>query len=452
MKKEGVKVVTIGGGSSYTPELIEGFIKRIGEFPLKEIWLVDIEEGKEKLEIVGNLAKRMVKAAGIDCEVHLTLDRREALKGADFVTTQFRVGLLDARIKDERIPFENGILGQETNGAGGMFKAFRTIPVILDIVKDIKELAPEAWLINFTNPAGMVTEAVLKYGDFDRVIGLCNIPVHTQMDCASLYEKDMSEFKFQFAGLNHFVWYRVWDKDGKELTMELWDKRQNKEELGVKNIVSINYDYDQIKNLGMLPCDYHRYYYLQDEMLEEGLKSYREKGTRGEIVKKVEEELFELYKDTALKEKPKQLEQRGGAYYSDAACELISGIYNDKGIIMAVNTRNRGAMSDLPYDCAVEISSYITSSGANPITFGKYSNAGQRGYIQMMKAMEELTVEAAVTGDYNTALQAFTTNPLIPGTKVARKVLNELLDAHERYLPQFREYFENREKYKVKEK
>ena len=165
-KKDGIKIVTIGGGSSYTPELIEGFIKRIKELPVRVIWLVDIEEGKEKLEIVGNLAKRMVEKAGIDCKVYLTLDRREAIKDADFVTTQFRVGLLDARIKDERIPFENGLLGQETHGAGGMFKAFRTIPVILDIVNDIKELATNAWLINFTNPAGIVTEAVLNYGNF----------------------------------------------------------------------------------------------------------------------------------------------------------------------------------------------------------------------------------------------------------------------------------------------
>ena len=148
MKKDKIKIVTIGGGSSYTPELIEGFIKRKEELPIKEIWLVDIEEGKEKLEIVGELAKRMVKNAGLDWEVHLTLDRREALKDADFVSTQFRVGLLDARVKDERIPLSHGILGQETNGAGGMFKAFRTVPVILDIVEDMKELCPEAWLIN----------------------------------------------------------------------------------------------------------------------------------------------------------------------------------------------------------------------------------------------------------------------------------------------------------------
>ncbi len=164
MKKRRIKIATIGGGSSYTPELIEGFIKRKDELPISELWLVDIEEGREKLEIVGAMAQRMVRVAGLDWKVYLTLDRREALKGADFVSTQFRVGLLDARIKDERIPLSHGIIGQETNGAGGMFKAFRTIPVILDIIDDMRELCPDAWLVNFTNPSGMVTEAAIKYG------------------------------------------------------------------------------------------------------------------------------------------------------------------------------------------------------------------------------------------------------------------------------------------------
>ena len=194
-----IKIVTIGGGSSYTPELIEGFIKRSAELPIREIWLVDIEEGKEKLEIVGNLAKRMVEKAGLDWQIHLTLDREEALKGADFVTTQFRVGFLDARIKDERIPFENGLLGQETNGPGGMLKAFRTIPVILSIVEDMKRLCPDAWLVNFTNPAGMVTEAVLKYGKYEKVVGLCNVPVNHMMSESKLLGKDASELFFDFA-------------------------------------------------------------------------------------------------------------------------------------------------------------------------------------------------------------------------------------------------------------
>ncbi|MDO5110318.1 MAG: 6-phospho-beta-glucosidase, partial [Erysipelotrichaceae bacterium] len=167
-EKKRVKIVTIGGGSSYTPELMEGFIKRYEELPVKEIWLCDVEAGKEKLEIVGAMAQRMWDATPYDVKVHLTLDRREALPGADFVTTQFRVGLLDARIKDERIPLYYGMLGQETNGAGGMFKAFRTIPVILSIIEDMKELCPDAWLINFTNPSGMVTEAAIKWGGWKK--------------------------------------------------------------------------------------------------------------------------------------------------------------------------------------------------------------------------------------------------------------------------------------------
>nr|WP_306766022.1 hypothetical protein [Paenibacillus sp. IHB B 3415] len=180
--------MTIGGGSSYTPELIEGFIKRHHELPVSELWLVDIEAGKEKLEIVGAMAKRMIKAAGIECDIHLTLDRRLALENADFVTTQFRVGLLEARIKDEMIPLKHGMIGQETNGAGGMLKAFRTIPVVLEIVEDMKELCPEAWLINFTNPAGMVTEAVLRYGQWEKVIGLCNVPIMAVKNEAAVIE------------------------------------------------------------------------------------------------------------------------------------------------------------------------------------------------------------------------------------------------------------------------
>ena len=438
-----IKIVTIGGGSSYTPELIEGFIKRKDELPIREIWLVDIEEGKEKLEIVGNLAKRMVKKAGLDWEIHLTLNREEALKGADFVTTQFRVGLLEARIKDERIPFENGILGQETNGAGGMLKAFRTIPVVLSIVEDMKRLCPDAWLVNFTNPAGMVTEAVLKYGKYERVVGLCNVPVNHMMMELKLLDKKPEELLFHFAGLNHFVWHKVYDNKGKELTFEVMEKLMEDSDKGVANVDEMKFEYEQLQHLGTIPCFYHRYYYLQDEMLKKGIDGYKKEGTRGEIVKRVEDELFELYKNPDLEEKPTQLEKRGGAYYSDAACELINAIHNDKRILMVVNTRNNGTIDDLPYDCAIETTSYITAAGPKPLNWGKFPPA-QRGYIQIMKAMEELTIEAAVTGDYNIALEAFITNPLIPGSAIAKKVLNELLDAHEKYLPQFKDYFANR--------
>jgi len=437
MAKKGIKIVTIGGGSSYTPELVEGFIKRYDELPIKELWLVDIEEGKEKLEIVGTMAKRMVEAAGIDCTVHLTLNRREALADADFVTTQFRVGLLDARAKDERIPLSHGVLGQETNGAGGMFKAFRTIPVILDIVKDMKELCPNAWLIDFTNPAGMVTEAVLKYGNWDKVVGLCNIPVGAKKQAAEKSGMAEEDLFFKFAGINHFHWHRVWDKAGKEITDELLDKYyKNGEEALVANIDNAEFIYEQVKNLHMIPCPYHHYYYITGEMLEHQIEDYKKNGTRAEVVQCLEESLFELYKDPNLDHKPAELEKRGGAYYSDAACEIINSIHNDKKTIMVVSTRNNGTISELPYDCAVEVSSIITAHGPEPLNWGAFP-AAQRGYLQMMKSMEELTIEAAVTGCYATALQAFTQNPVVPSGKLAQTILDELLVAHEKHLPQF---------------
>ena len=208
MMEKGLKIVTIGGGSSYTPELMEGFIKRYNELPIKEIWLVDIEQGKEKVNIDAKMSQRMWDAAGYDVKVHVSFDRREALKDADFVTTQFRVGLLEARIKDERIPLSYGMLGQETNGAGGIFKAFRTIPVFLDIVEDMKELCPNAWLINFTNPSGMVTEAVIKYGKWDRCIGLCNVPTIAMMKEPIALNVDPNELIYLIVGLNHFHWHK----------------------------------------------------------------------------------------------------------------------------------------------------------------------------------------------------------------------------------------------------
>ncbi|MEY8353532.1 6-phospho-beta-glucosidase [Lachnospiraceae bacterium 54-53] len=442
-----LKIVTIGGGSSYTPELIEGFIKRKDQLPIREIWLVDIEEGKEKLEIVGNLAKRMVRAAGLNWEIHLTLDRRAALKDADFVSTQFRVGLLDARIKDERIPLSHGILGQETNGAGGMFKAFRTVPVILDIVEDMKELCPHAWLVNFTNPSGMVTEAVMRYGKWDKVVGLCNVPIMCRKIAAGALQEKEEDLFFRFGGLNHFHWHRVWNKAGEEKTGEVIEKAytsvdglrnamQGIRSSGVQNIPNLSFLAEQIRNLGIIPCMYHRYYYITDDMIKEELEAYEKGETRAEMVKRTEAELFELYKDPDLKVKPVQLEKRGGAFYSDAACELIASIFNDKGTHMVVSTRNNGAISDLPDDVVVEVSSIITAHGPVPISWGSFEPSS-RGLLQLMKDMELTTIKAAVTGDYGTALQAFTLNPLVPSGKIALTLLDELLIAHKKHLPQF---------------
>jgi 6-phospho-beta-glucosidase len=438
MSAKGVKIVTIGGGSSYTPELIEGFIKRYDELPVRELWLVDIPEGEEKLNIVGELARRMVKKAGVTIDIHLTLDRRRALEGADFVTTQFRVGGLQARAKDERIPLKYGVIGQETNGPGGLFKGLRTIPVILDIIRDMKELCPDAWLINFTNPAGMVTEAVLRYGDHKKAIGLCNVPIGMRMGVAKLFNVDASRIHIDFAGLNHMVFGLNVYLDGNNIMDQLIDRLTNGDKAGMtmRNIADLGWEPDFLKGLKLLPCPYHRYYFQTSKMLEEELEAAKKVGTRAEVVQKLEEELFELYKDPNLNVKPPQLEKRGGAYYSDAACNLICSIYNDKRDIQTVNTQNNGAIASIPSESAVEVNCIITKEGPKPIAVGDLPVA-VRGLVQQIKSFERVAAEAAVTGDYYTALVAMTINPLVPSDTIAKQILDEMLEAHKEYLPQF---------------
>ncbi|GIM33152.1 MAG: 6-phospho-beta-glucosidase [Paraclostridium dentum] len=433
--KKGLKIVTIGGGSSYTPELVEGFIKRCKELPVKELWLVDIEEGKHKLEIVGNLAKRMVKKAGIDMEIHLTLDRREALKGADFVTTQLRVGLLEARIKDESIPLSHGVIGQETNGAGGLFKALRTVPVVLDIIKDVEELCPNAWIINFTNPTGVITEAVFRYTDFKNYIGLCNVPIGMRNGIAKLFEVENERIQMDFAGLNHMVYGLNVALDGEDVTDEAIDKFVHSK-LTMQNIKAIEFNADFVKNLGLVPCPYHRYYYKTKEMLEEELNEFAKGKARGQVVKELEDQLFELYKDENLDIKPPQLEKRGGAYYSDAACNLISSIYNDKRDIQVVNTINNGAIRNFKDNQAVEVSSVITKNGPKPLSIGYLPDAVD-GLVSQIKSFEMLAAKAAVYGDYNAAYLALCINPLIPSDDLAKTILDEMMEAHKDYLPQF---------------
>jgi len=446
MSKDGLKIVTIGGGSSYTPELIEGYILRKDQLPIDEIVLVDIEDGKEKLETVGEMAKRQIKAAGLDWKVTLTLDRFEALKDADYVTTQFRVGLLDARVKDERIPLSHGVMGQETNGAGGMFKAFRTIPVILDIIEDMKVQCPDAWLVNFTNPAGMVTEAAIKHGGWERTLGLCNVPIGHRKGGSAALDMEEDELFFHFAGINHFHWHKVWDRNGNELTDDIIDAlykpgSQNKGDM--ENIHAARFNYEQIKDLEMLPAGYHRYYYIEDEMLEHSIQEFEAGETRAQVVKETEKRLFDLYKDPELDYKPEELTQRGGTHYSDAACEIIASIQNDKHTEMVVSTKNNGTITDLPYDAAVEVSGVVTSKGFVPYNWGSFENPAARGMLQLMKGMEETVIRAAIEGDYGAALHAFTVNPLVPGGKTAKTLLDQMLYAHQEYLPQFADKIED---------
>jgi len=422
----GCKVVVIGGGSSYTPEIVEGLIRSAQELSLGEVWLVDIPAGQEKLEVVGTLAKRMVGQSGNPFEVKLTVDRREALSGADYVVTQIRVGGMQARIKDERVPLRHGVIGQETTGPGGFAKALRTIPVILDICRDMEELAPEAWLINFTNPSGIVTEAVTRHTS-TKVIGLCNNAINMERWIAREYEVEPEEMFIEFVGCNHLLWVTRVFARGEEVTEGLLAKVEAEGE----------WPPGLIESLGAIPCGYHHYYYSGDEMLAKLQKAEAEgKPTRGEEIIGIEKELFELYRDANLAEKPEALSKRGGALYSEAAVRLMCSIHSDRRDIQCVNTRNCGALSDLPAESVVEVSCVIGCEGPRPLTVGPLGPE-LRGLLQQVKAYEELTIEAGVTGDRKVALQALVANPLVPSARVAKAVLEDLLEEHKEHLPQF---------------
>lgn len=440
-----LKVVTIGGGSSYSPELVEGFIKRYNEFPMTEFWLVDCELGKEKVAIIEAMTKRMFDKAGLNVEVHSTLNRREALKDADFVTTQFRVGGLDAREKDELIPLKYGVIGQETNGPGGMFKALRTIPVIFDIIKDCEELCPNAWIISFTNPSGINAEAVFRHTGWKKFIGLCNIPVGMEKGARQILNiKDTDNFEFRMAGINHMVFPTTIKVNGEDMYPSLLKRvTEGEDTQKLKNIADLEYSNEFILGLGINPCGYFRYYTQKKEMFEHCKKDGDEGKCRAQVVKKVEHDLFEKYKDVNLCEKPKELELRGGAYYSDAACNLITSIYNDKHDIQVVDTLNNGAITNLPKDVVVEVSCEITKDGPKPLPIGDLPWE-VIGLVQSLKAFEVLTTNVALSGDYNDALYAMTLNPLVQDEKTAKAILDEMLEAHKDYLPEFKAYFDSK--------
>lgn len=433
---EGLKIAVIGGGSSYTPELMDGIIKRKGQLPVEEVYLVDIKEGEEKLNIVGNLAKRMVKKAGLDTKIILTLDRREAIKDADYVITQFRVGGLKARARDENIPLRYNVLGQETTGAGGFAKALRTIPVIMDICKDIVELSPNAWLINFTNPAGLIAETVLRYTNV-KAMGLCNVPTNMKNTTAKMFGVEPERIRMDFIGLNHLNWANHIYLDGKDIMSKVIEKNLDDEALNMNNIPNLNWDKNHLINLNMLPSPYLRYFYMTDEMIKNQIKDVEEgKGTRGEQVMKIEEELFEIYEDEQIDIKPPQLEKRGGAYYSEAAISLISAIHNNKGEIHTVNIKNNGAILNLDNDVVIECNAFVDKTGATPLTLGNMP-LEISGLVNQVKAYELLTAEAGITGDYETALMALSTNPLIPSVNIAKKILDDILRENKEYLTQF---------------
>ncbi len=422
---DGWKICVVGAGSTYTPELIEGLIERTDVLPVRELALVDINA--ERLDILRAMADRMFRAAGRDVPVTATEERRRGIDGADFVLNQIRVGGQAARIRDEKMGRRHDVVGQETTGPGGFAKALRTIPVALGIAADIRELAPHAWMINFTNPAGMVTESLLRYGGV-QVMGLCNSPFGMQAEIARALDAKPEQVRIDCVGLNHLSWVRRIFLDGEDITDSVLDGFI----AGLDEQDSI-FDRELIATLRMIPSSYLRYFYHQGRVLE----NQRAGGpTRGEQVWEIEQQLLESYRDPGLCCKPPLLEKRGGAHYSTLAVSLVMAIATDQGAVHIVDCRNNGALEDLPEDVAVEMPAVVDRQGAHSITAGRLPFS-IRGLVQHVKAYEELTIEAAVGGDERAALLALTANPLVPSFDTARDLWRDIKEENAEFLPQF---------------
>jgi 6-phospho-beta-glucosidase len=415
------KICVIGAGSTYTPELIEGFIERSDALLLREMALVDIDA--ERLAILGDMAGRMFRAAGRDVCVTTTGERRRAIDGADFVLNQIRVGGQAARIRDERTGRRHDVIGQETTGPGGFAKAMRTIPVALGIARDVRELASDAWMINFTNPAGMVTESLLRHGNV-KVMGLCNSPYGLQVEAAKRLGVRPDGVRIDYVGLNHLAWVRRVFLDGEDVTSDLL---ASIERAGTK---AFGFDAELIQALGMIPSSYLRYFYHQQGILAEQRSGKR---TRGEEVQEIERKLLEMYRDPELCCKPPLLGRRGGAHYSTLAAALVTAIANDSQELHIVDCRNGGALPDVPEDVAVELPCVIDRQGAHPLIAG-HLPFSIRGLVQHVKAYEELTIEAAISGDERTALLALTANPLVPSFETARALWQDIRAENAAYM------------------
>ncbi|NEU05144.1 6-phospho-beta-glucosidase [Clostridium senegalense] len=433
---KGIKMSIIGAGSSYTPELIEGIINNIDELPITEIVLIDIETGRKKLDIIFNLTKRMLKKSNISIKVWTTCNRKDGIKNSDFIISQIRVGGLRAREKDELISLKNNLIGQETTGAGGFANALRTIPIMLDICKDIEQVAPNSWLINFTNPAGIITEAIMQYTKV-KVIGLCNVPYNMKINISKILEVENERLNIDFVGLNHLVFGKKVYLDNEDITKKVVEILCSGKSINISNIPDLKWDESFLRAMGMVPCPYHKYFYMKDRMLEEELSNFKKnKSTRAIQVMEIENKLFDIYMMENTKEKPKELEYRGGAYYSTVAISLINAIYNDKNEIHTVNVKNNGAIKELPKDSVIEVNSIINKDGAIPLDVGELDEK-IKGLIISIKDYERFTIKAAVEKDYYCALLALINNPLVGSIEKSKAVLEDIFLENKKYLQGF---------------
>ncbi|MFD8526971.1 6-phospho-beta-glucosidase [Streptosporangium canum] len=414
-----MKLAVVGGGSTYTPELMDGFARLRDELPLTEIALVDPDASR--LELVAGVSRRMLARAGHRAKVVATGDIRQGVEGAQAVLFQLRVGGQAARGVDETFPLACGCIGQETTGAGGLAKALRTVPVVLDLAAKVREHAPEAWIVDFTNPVGIVTRALLDSGH--RAIGLCNVAIGFQRRFAGYLGLAPEQLQLGHVGLNHLTWERAVHVDGENVLPKLIAEH------GQAIADDLHLPLELIKRLQVVPSYYLRYFYAHDLVVEE----QKTRPSRAAEVAALEEQLLKLYADPRLDTKPEQLAKRGGAFYSEAAVALIASLLGDRGDVQVVNTRNNGTLPFLADDAVIEVPSKITKTGAVPLPVEPVEPL-YAGLIAGVSAYEELALQAALYGGADRVRNALLAHPLVGQEATAAELTTLLLAKNGRYL------------------
>lgn len=418
---EKLKIVIVGAGSSYTPELIDGLSNHRDTLPVGEIVLEDINE--KRLDIMEGFVKRYIKELNYDVKITSTNDRKVAFTDADFISVQIRVGGNEARIHDEKIPLKYGLIGQETTGAGGMFNAFRTIPVMIEIAKDVEKYCPDAWVVNYSNPTGLVTEAINKVTNV-KMAGLCAGGMRPRWWAAEALDIPEEKIFYDYLGLNHMNFTYNMTVDGRQISDDEFTKI-------AKHCTVVSQDW--IHSMKLIPSGYTQYYFHTQQRIKE-LKAQEK--TRGESILELEKQIFREYADVNNSRKPKTLAKRGGGGYSAVAIGIMDAIYNDSGKWMVVNVANNGTVPFLSREAVIETACYVSKNGIQPITIPNFPEE-VIGLISAVKTYETLAVEAAISGDKNKALQALMAHPLVGDYDIAKPLLDEMLEAHKMYLPQF---------------
>ncbi|MEV4616136.1 6-phospho-beta-glucosidase [Kitasatospora sp. NPDC049258] len=415
-----MKIVVVGGGSTYTPELADGFARLRDQLPLDELVLVDPEPGR--LDLVGPLSARILARQGHPGKVSWTTDLDGALDGASAVLLQLRIGGQAARHSDETFPLECGCVGQETTGAGGLAKALRTVPVVLEIAERVRRASPDAWIVDFTNPVGIVTRALLDAGH--KAVGLCNVAKGFQHTFGEWLGVDPEKVELDHVGLNHLTWERGVRVDGVDVLPRLL--AEHADSMAARCLLPP----ELLHRLGVIPSYYLRYYYGHDAVVAD----QRARPSRAQEVAALEQQLLELYADPALDAKPTLLGERGGAFYSEAAVALVGGLLRDTGEIQVANVRNGTTLPFLPPDAVIEVPARIGARGAEPLPVAPLEPL-YAGLVAHVSAYEELALRAALEGGVELVENALLAHPLIGQYEQARKLAEQLVAADAAHLP-----------------